>query len=134
MRNKIYLTKDVPKSQQEQCCVIDVGKVLANVYKNNQQEFMAEANLDSFAYFRKIIDSIIKENKTRIVFSNIGILLESEFKLDVPKFFLEYAKDYQVFVVQGAFNLVDGNKLVWQVENPKYQIEFNQGILEVLSD
>lgn len=134
MRNKIYLTKETPISQQEQCCNIDVGKVLANVYKLNPKEFKRESKFDSFCYFRNIINNVIKDSKTRIVFSNLGILLEKEFELDVSRFLLEYAKDYQVFVIQGPFNLVDGNKLYWNVENPESKIEFNQGVIEVLCE
>lgn len=75
-----------------------------------------ESKFDAFYYFRQIIDSVIEPSKTRLVFTNLGILLEKDFSLDVPKFLLEYAKDYQVFVLQGPFNLIDGNKLFWNVE------------------
>ncbi len=134
MRNKIYITKDVPLSQQDQCCSIDVGKVLANAYKANPVMFEKDAKFDAYYLFRQIIDNVIEPSKTRIVFSNLGILLEKDFALDVAKFLLEYAKDYQVFVIQGPFNFVDGNKLIWNVENPNNKIEFNQGVLEVLSE
>lgn len=134
MRNKIYVTKEMPHDQQERCCFIDVGKVLANAYKNNPLKFTKESKFDSFYYFRQIIDSFIGASKTRIVFSNLGILLEKDFSLDVPKFLLEYAKDYQVFVIQGAFNFIDGTKPVWNVENPNNEIEFNRGVVEVLSE
>ena len=134
MRNKIYVTKEVPSSQQDQCCTIDVGKLLANEYKNRPFDFEKEAKFDVFCYFRRIIDRTIESNKTRIVFSNLGILLEKDFSLDVSKFLLEYAKDYQVFVLQGPFNFIDGNKLVWNVENPNNKIEFNRGVVEVLSE
>lgn len=134
MRNKIYITKDVPLSQQEQCCTIDVGKVLANAYKADPKGFEKEAKFDAYYLFRQLISNVIEPTKTRIVFSNLGILLEKDFELDVSKFLLEYAKDYQVFVIQGPFNFVDGNKLVWNVENPNNKIEFNQGVLEVLSE
>ncbi len=134
MRNKIYITKDVPLSQQEQCCTIDVGKVLANAYKADPKGFERESKLDAYYLFRQLISNVIEPTKTRIVFSNLGILLEKDFELDVSKFLLEYAKDYQVFVIQGPFNFVDGNKLVWNVENPNNKIEFNQGVLEVLSE
>ena len=134
MRNKIYVTKEVPSSQQDQCCTIDVGKLLANEYKNRPFDFEKEAKFDAFCYFRRIIDRTIESNKTRIVFSNLGILLEKDFSLDVSKFLLEYAKDYQVFVLQGPFNFIDGNKLVWNVENPNNKIEFNQGVVELLSE
>lgn len=134
MRNKIYITKDVPLSQQEQCCTIDVGKVLANAYKADPKGFEKEARFDAYYLFRQLISNVIEPTKTRIVFSNLGILLEKDFELDVSKFLLEYAKDYQVFVIQGPFNFLDGNKLVWNVENPNNKIEFNQGVLEVLSE
>ena len=134
MRNKIYVTKDVPLSQQDQCCTINIGKVLANAYTNNLSTFEKESKFDAFYYFRRIIDGIIEPSKTRIVFTNLGILLEKDFSLDVPKFLLEYAKDYQVFILQGPFNIIDGNKLVWNVENPNNKIEFNRGVVEVLSE
>lgn len=134
MRNKIYLTKNIPTSQQDQCCTIDIGKALANAYTNNPSTFEKEAKFDAFYYFRQIVDSVIEPCKTRIVFSNLGILLEKDFSLDVSKFLLEYAKDYQVFVMQDPFILVNGNKLVWNVENPNNKIEFNQGVVEVLSE
>ena len=133
MRNKIYVTKELPQSQQDQCCIIDVGKVLSNAYKNNPDEFNEQSDFDAFFYFRQIIDSVIEPNKTRIVFSNLGILLEKDFSLDVPKFLLEYAKDYQVFVLQGPFNLIDGNKLFWNVDKPESKIEFSQGVIETLN-
>ena len=134
MRNKIYITKDVPLSQQEQCCTIDVGKVLANAYKADPKGFEREAKFDSYYLFRQLISNVIEPTKTRIVFSNLGILLEKDFELDVSKFLLEYAKEYKVFVIQGPFIFVDGNKLVWNVENPNNKIEFDQGVLEVLSE
>ena len=124
----------MPLEQQEQCCFVDVGKVLSNAYKNAPVEFAKESKFDSFYYFRRIIDSVIEASKTRIVFSNLGILLEKDFSLDVPKFLLEYAKDYQVFIMQGSFILIDGTKLVWNVENPNNEIEFNRGVVEVLSE
>lgn len=133
MRNKIYVTKGMPHEQQDQCCTIDVGKVLANEYKKNPSDFEKESKFDAFCYFRQIIDSVIEPSKTGIVFSNLGILLEKDFALDVPRFFLEYAKDYQVFVLQGPFNIVDGNKLVWNVDNPENKIEFAQGVIENLN-
>lgn len=123
----------MPHEQQEQCCNIDVGKVIANDYKNNPMVFEKETKLDAFYYFRQIIDSIIEPNKTRIVFTNLGILLEKDFSLDVPKFLLEYAKDYQVFILQGPFNIVDGNKLVWNIDKPESKIEFSQGVIETLN-
>lgn len=134
MRNKIYVTKEVPSSQQEQCCTIDVGKLLANEYKMNPSIFEKEAKFDAFYYFRQIVDSVIEPCKTRIVFSNLGILLEKDFSLDVSKFLLEYAKDYQVFILQRPFNIIDGNQLVWNVENPNNKIEFNRDVVEVLSE
>ena len=133
MRNKIYVTKKMPLEQQEQCCFVDVGKVLSNAYKNAPVEFAKESKIDAFYYFRRIIDSFIEASKTRIVFSNLGILLEKDFSLDVPKFLLEYAKDYQVFILQGPFNIVDGNKLVWNIDKPENKIEFSQGVIETLN-
>lgn len=133
MRNKIYVTKAMPLSQQDQCCTIDVGKVLANEYKKNPSDFEKESKFDAFCYFRQIIDSVIEACKTRIVFTNLGILLEKNFSLDVPKFLLEYAKDYQVFVLQGPFNIIDGNRLVWNVVKPECKIEFSQGVIETLN-
>lgn len=134
MRNKIYVIAEMPLSQQEQCCSIDVGKVLANAYKNNSDNFKRESQIDSFYYFRQILNSFITPDKTRIIFSNLGILLEKEFALDVPRFFLEYAKDYQVFILQEQFNIVDGNKLVWNIDNPENKIEFAQGIIEAINN
>lgn len=134
MRNKIYVIAEMSLSQQEQCCSIDVGKVLANAYKNNPDNFKRESQIDSFYYFRQILNSFITPDKTRIVFSNLGILLEKEFALDVPRFFLEYAKDYQVFILQEQFNIVDGNKLVWNIDNPENKIEFAQGIIEAINN
>lgn len=133
MRNKIYVTKEMPLAQQDQCCTIDVGKVLANEYKKNPTGFEKESKFDAFYYFRQIIDSVIEPSKTRIVFTNLGILLEKDFSLDVPKFLLEYAKDYQVFVLQGPFNLIDGNKLFWNIDKPENKIEFSQGVIETLN-
>lgn len=133
MRNKIYVTKKMPHEQQDQCCTIDVGKVLANEYKKNPSDFEKESKFDAFCYFRQIIDSVIDAGKTRIVFTNLGILLEKDFSLDVPKFLLEYAKDYQVFVLQGPFNIIDGNRLVWNVVKPECKIEFSQGVIETLN-
>ena len=133
MRNKIYVTEKMPLEQQEQCCFVDVGKVLSSAYKNAPVEFAKESKIDAFYYFRRIIDSFIEASKTRIVFSNLGILLEKDFALDVPKFLLEYAKDYQVFILQGPFNIVDGNKLVWNIDKPENKIEFSQGVIETLN-
>ena len=59
MRNKIYVTKKMPLEQQEQCCFVDVGKVLSNAYKNAPVEFAKESKFDSFYYFRRIIDRVI---------------------------------------------------------------------------
>lgn len=123
----------MPHEQQEQCCLIDMGKVLSNAYKTNPVEFTKESKFDSFYYFRQILDGLIDNSKTRIVFSNLGILLEKDFALDVPKFLLEYAKDYQVFILQGPFNIVDGNKLVWNIDKPENKIEFSQGVMETLN-
>ena len=134
MRNKIYITNNAPLSQQEQCCIIDVGKSISEVYMINSKNFLKEAKFDSFTYFRRIIEKNITELITRIVFFNIGILLEKEFELDVTKFLLEFAKDFQVFVIKGAFKIVDGNKLIWNVEKPNNKIEFNQGVIEVVSE
>ena len=52
MRNKIYVTKEMPHEQQEHCCNIDVGKVIANDYKNNPMVFEKETKFDAFYYFR----------------------------------------------------------------------------------
>lgn len=123
----------MPHEQQEQCCLIDMGKVLSNAYKANPVEFTKESKFDSFYYFRQILDGLIDNSKTRIVFSNLGILLEKDFALDVPKFLLEYAKDYQVFILQGPFNIVDGNKLVWNIDKPENKIEFSQGVIETVN-
>lgn len=123
----------MPHEQQEQCCLIDMGKVLSNAYKTNPVEFTKESKFDLFYYFRQILDGLIDNSKTRIVFSNLGILLEKDFALDVPKFLLEYAKDYQVFILQGPFNIVDGNKLVWNIDKPENKIEFSQGVIETLN-
>ena len=128
MRNKIYVTNEMPHEQQEQCCNIDVGKVIANDYKNNPMVFEKESKFDAFYYFRQIIDSIIEPNNTRIVFTNWGILLEKDFSLDVPKFLLEYAKDYQVFILQGPFKIIDGNKIFFYCKsyNKKSELLKNQ--------
>ena len=76
----------------------------------------------------------IDAHVTRLAFSNIGILLESQFSLDVAKFLLEFAKDYHVFVLNGDFKVVDGCRLVWNVDEPESEIEFGQGILETLTE
>lgn len=133
MRNKIHLTKDIPYTQQEQYCIIDVGKILAKEAKKNFKEFVIESKFDAFVYFRQILNNFIDYRKKYLVFSNIGFLLETHFSLDVPRFLLEYAKDFQVFIIQGTFNLIDGNKLTWNVENPYNKIEFKDGVLEVLT-
>ena len=133
MRNKIYITNEMPHEQQEQCCYINVGEVLSNAYKNNPVEFTKESKFDSFYYFRQILDGLIEPCKTRIVFTNLGILLEKAFSLDVSKFLLEYAKDYQIFILQEPFNIVDGNKLVWNIDKPENKIEFSQGVIETLN-
>lgn len=132
MRNKIYIANRMPREQEEQCAFIDVGKVLSLAYKEDPAKFESEAIFDSFCYFRKIIDEQISERTTRLAFSNVGILLEKPFSLDVSRFFLEYAKDYQVFVLQGPFNIIDGNKLVWNIDKPENKIEFAQGVIETL--
>ncbi|MBO7485544.1 MAG: hypothetical protein J6T84_05735 [Spirochaetaceae bacterium] len=134
MRNKIYVTKKMPLAQQDQSCTIDVGKILSNAYKDNPTEFKEQVDFDSFYYFRQILDSIIAPDKTRIVFENFGILLEKDFALDVSRFLLEYAKDYQVFILQGPFKILDGNKLVWNIEKPENIIEFSQGVIETLNN
>lgn len=134
MRNKIYVTTEIPQSQLDQCCTIDVGKILSNAYKNNPNDFKEQVDFDSFYYFRQILDSMITPDKTRIVFLNIGILLEKDFALDVSRFLLEYAKDYQVFILQGPFNILDGNKLVWNIDKPENKIEFSQGVIETLNN
>ena len=95
--------------------------------------FEKETKFDAFYYFRQIIDSVIEPNNTRIVFTNLGILLEKDFSLDVPKFLLEYAKDYQVFILQGPFKIIDGNKIFWNIEKPESKIEFSQGVIEILN-
>lgn len=132
MRNKIHLAKDISYIQQEECCVIDVGRILAKEAEKDFKKFVTESNFDSFIYFRQILDSFIDYKKKYLVFSNIGILLETHFSLDVPRFLLEYAKDFQVFIIQGIFNYIDRNKLTWNVENPYNVIEFNDGVLEVI--
>lgn len=126
MRNKIYVTNEMPHEQQEQCCNIDVGKVIANDYKNNPMVFEKESKFDAFYYFRQIIDSIIEPNNTRIVFTNWGILLEKDFSLDVPKFLLEYAKDYQVFILQGPFKIIDGNKIFFYCKSYNKKIRITK--------
>jgi hypothetical protein len=53
--------------------------------------------------------------------------LEKDFSLDVPKFLLEYAKDYQVFILQGPFKIIDGNKIFWNIEKPqKVKLNFHK--------
>lgn len=133
MRNKIYITNNAPLSQQEQCCLIDVGIVLANAYTEKPDEFKSKSKFDSFTYFRRIIEKNITESITRIVFFNIGILLEKEFALDVSKFFLEFAKDYQVFLLWTG-KIENNSTLIWNVEKPNNKIEFNQGVIEVLNE
>ena len=134
MRNKIYLSKIIPDSQYEQYIFIDIGKILSTSYKEKSKVFLQESKFDAHCFFRSLLQAAFTEDKTRIVFSNIGILLEKDFALDVPRFLLEFAKDYQVFVLQEDFRIEGGNTLVWNVENPKDKIEFSQGVLEVLND
>lgn len=134
MRNKIYITKDIPSSQHEQFCTIDVGTVLANAYKSDPKGFEREARFDAYYLFRQLISNVIEPTRKIIVFSNLGIFLEKYFELDVSKFLLEYAKDYQIVVIQGPFNVVGGNKIVWNIENPNNIIEFDQGVLEVVNN
>lgn len=133
MRNKIYIIKNIPSPQKEQYCVIDIGKVLANEYNKNPEIFEIESKFDAYSYFRKIISSLIEPKKNELVFTNIGILLEKDFSLDVSNFLLAYTKDYSLFISQDSLKIKAGKQIVWNVENPYNVIEFNDGILEVLT-
>lgn len=133
MRNKIYIIKTIPSSQQEQYCVIDIGKVLANEYNKNPEIFEIESKFDAYSYFRKIVNSLIEPSKNKLVFANIGILLEKDFSLDVSNFLLTYTKDYALFISQDSLKIIEGKQIVWNVEDPYNVIEFNDGVLEVLT-
>ena len=134
MRNKIFIKHNISSLLQESSCLIDVGKILSDSYCNNSESFIREAEFDAFCYFRKIIDLIIPVGINSVCFSNIGILLEKCFSLDVSKFFLEYAKHYQVYIAQENLFIENETTLYWNIENPKDKIVFAQGVLEFVGD
>ena len=134
MRNKIFIKHNISSSSQESCCLIDVGSVLSDSYYNNSESFICEARFDSFCYFRKIIDLVIPIGIKCVYFSNIGILLEKCFSLDVSKFFLEYAKHFQPYIAQENLFIENETTLYWNIENPKDKIVFAKGVLEFVGD
>lgn len=130
MRNKIYFAQEMPLEQGKQCAFINAGKILSLAYEEDKAKFEKESGFDSASYFREVFDSKITAETTRIVFTNLGMLLEKEFALDVPRFLLEYAKDFQVFVVDENLRMEDEESLVWNVGNPKDRIEFQKGVVQ----
>lgn len=134
MRNQIYILSEISRfeeTQERQCAYIDVGKTIATSYENNEKEFEQGIKNSASKYIEKIIQGKISEDKTRIVFCNIGILLEKDFRLNVSNFLLEFAKEYNVFLIwpNDAGKIIDGKTLVWNVENPRDKIEFDEGVL-----
>jgi hypothetical protein len=120
-------------SAPKEFSVINIGDTLAQEYQREPQNFTKEIGFDSFTYFRNIIDNLLPSNCKTIIFNNIGILCEEEFALNVPKFFLDYAKEYEVYILW-PYGIVDKRKLVWMVNSPKNNICFNEGVLELKGD
>ena len=85
MRNKIYVTNEMPHEQQEQCCNIDVGKVIANDYKNNPIEFLIKELFWKHKYMPEIEANIA--NTVKKVWQSIKngkTLLETQKIYDLP--------------------------------------------------
>lgn len=135
MRNKLYILKKHPYSQghEQQCAYLNMGKILANAYVKDFENFVRESSFDSFSYFTQIVRDSILGDKTHLLISNFGILCEKSFSLDVAKLFLELAKDYQVFLLWTG-KIENDSTLLWNVESPKNKIEFDQGVLEIIGE
>lgn len=132
MRNKIYISNKKVFEKDETFCFIDIGIYFSMIYLKNPVEFETEAKFDSFYYFKQLLENEINESKTRIYFYNIGFFLEKTFSLDVAKFLLDYAKNYQVVIVKDEFMIVEGNSIHWKTNEYNSKIEFGENVLEFL--
>ena len=135
MRNQITLIDNLEYFENKGLLFtqINLGELIAKNYVSNPKRFMDEISFDAKCYLRKLVDTALEANLTNILFSNIGILLEKDFGLDVPKFFLDYAKDgYEVYILK-QFSVISNSQIVWQVESSN-RINFESGVLHIIGD
>lgn len=135
MRNQITLIDNLEFFENKGLLFtqINLGELIAINYVSNPKRFMDEISFDSKSYLRKLVDTALEANLTNILFSNIGILLEKDLELDIPKFFLDYAKDgYEVYILK-QFSVISNSQIVWQVESSN-RINFESGVLHIIGD
>lgn len=133
MRNRISILRELPgKDFAPTVQVFDIGRVLAHAYRDNADRFLDEIRIDSASFFSDAISSQLKPSTQTILFTNIGILQEHDFDLNVPKFFLDFATSYRV-CIYWPYQVVDNRKLIFSQEFASEAIVFNPSTLEMES-
>ena len=99
LKNKLFLLDELPPPESYQPYqLIDMGALLSEVYEKDKAFFLKQVSFDAAEYFKSLVDKVLSNEIARIVFTNFGILQEKDFSLNIQKFFLDYAKYFNVFL------------------------------------
>ena len=131
-RYKLYLISSTPTELQGKIASLEVTGV--NNVNIGEQLSQYIDSLDDYRYLNiDVYDFIIKtldKNKAKLNYSNnnilaiynFGILLESDFKLNVVKLFNEFSKSTVLILVWE--NQVDDNVLSWSTQQRNVFLDF----------
>ncbi len=132
MRNRISIIHNMSGMNVGQSIsIIDLGQALLAVYEKDPQDFIDESCMDAASFFKNIVNDSLASDTKGILFSNIGILQEPDFKLNVPQFLLNFSVNYDVYLYW-PYLVLEGCKLVWDASSATRTINFQPNVLNIM--
>lgn len=132
MRNRITIISDMSRFNVGQSVsTIDLGQTLLAVYEKAPQDFIDESCMDAASFFKNIVNDNLASDIKGILFSNIGILQEPDFKLNVPQFLLNFSVNYDVYLYW-PYLVLEGCKLAWDASSATRTINFQPNVLNIM--
>lgn len=132
MRNRISIIHNMSGMNVGQSIsTIDLGQALLAVYERDPQDFIDESCMDAASFFKNIVNDNLASDTKGILFSNIGILQEPDFKLNVSQFLLNFSVNYDVYLYW-PYLVLEGSKLAWDASSATRTINFQPNVLNIM--
>lgn len=132
VRNRIKIIRDESDlNVGPSVLAIDLGQTLLAVYEKAPQDFIDESCMDAASFFKNIVNDNLASDTKGILFSNIGILQEPDFKLNVPQFLLNFSVNYDVYLYW-PYLVLEGCKLAWDASSATRAIYFQPNVLNIM--
>lgn len=126
MRNQVFWTENLePLRKFTDFQLLDLGELLSGQYDSFRESIF----VDSHAAVCNIIERSIPGPGVGVIFTNLGILLEPDLKLNAAKVFLDFAVSRTV-VLHWPYKIKNNRILYWIDEKSPFCFHFDENILQ----